>query len=43
MGVAMGPVIASIHEMRDELRETIMRDGGLDQKPRLKAAGLRDR
>lgn len=43
MGVAMGPVIASIHEMRDELRETIMRDGGLDHKPRLKAAGLRDR
>jgi len=43
MGVAMGPVIASIHEMRDELRETIMRDGGLDEKPRLKAAGLRDR
>jgi CPA2 family monovalent cation:H+ antiporter-2 len=43
MGVAMGPVIASIHEMRDELRETIMREGGLDQKPRLKAAGLQDR
>jgi CPA2 family monovalent cation:H+ antiporter-2 len=43
MGVAMGPVIASIHEMRDELRETIMRDGGLEEKPRLKAAGLRDR
>lgn len=43
MGVPMGPVIASIHEMRDELREVIMRDGGLDQKPRLKAAGLRDR
>ena len=43
MGVAMGPVIASIHEMRDELRETIMLEGGLDEKPRLKAAGLRDR
>ncbi len=43
MGFALGPVIASIHEMRDELRETIMRDGGLDHKPRLKAAGLRDR
>jgi CPA2 family monovalent cation:H+ antiporter-2 len=40
MGVAIGPVIASIHEMRDELRETIMRGGGLDEKPRLKAAGL---
>lgn len=40
MGVAIGPVIASIHEMRDELRETIMRGGGLEEKPRLKAAGL---
>jgi CPA2 family monovalent cation:H+ antiporter-2 len=43
MGVALGPVIASIHEMRDELRETIMREGGLDQKPKLKAAGIRNR
>jgi CPA2 family monovalent cation:H+ antiporter-2 len=43
MGVPMGPVIASIHEMRETLRETIMREGGLEQKPRLKAAGLRDR
>ncbi|WP_298195153.1 cation:proton antiporter [Novosphingobium sp.] len=43
MGVPMGPVIASIHEMRDELREAIMQGGGLEQKPRLKAAGLRDR
>ncbi|KUR71739.1 sodium:proton exchanger [Novosphingobium fuchskuhlense] len=43
MGVPMGPVIASIHEMRDELREAIMRGGGLEQKSRLKAAGLRDR
>ena len=43
MGVALGPVIASIHDMRDELRETIMREGGLDQKPKLKAAGIRNR
>ena len=43
MGVPMGPVIASVHEMRETLRETIMREGGLDHKPRLKAAGLRDR
>lgn len=43
MGVPMGPVIASIHEMRETLRETIMRGGGLEEKPRLKAAGLRDR
>ncbi len=37
LGVAMGPVIASIHEMRDEMRERIMRDGGLDEKPRLRS------
>lgn len=43
MGIAMGPVIASIHEMRDEQREVIMREGGLEEKPRLKAAGLRER
>ncbi|WP_421855160.1 cation:proton antiporter [Novosphingobium sp.] len=43
VGIPLGPVIASIHEMRDELREAIMLGGGLEQKPRLKAAGLRDR
>ena len=30
LGVAMGPVIASIHEKRDEFREQIMREGELD-------------
>lgn len=39
-GVAMGPVIASIHEKRDELREMIMQQGGLAEKPKLKSAGL---
>jgi len=37
LGVAMGPVIASIHEKRDELRSAIKDAGGLIEKPRLKA------
>ncbi|QIQ85819.1 cation:proton antiporter [Erythrobacter sp.] len=36
IGVAMGPVIASIHEKRDEFRETIEREGGLAAKPALR-------
>ena len=43
IGVPMGPVIASIHEKRDELREQIMQDGDLDEKPKLKSSSLRDR
>lgn len=43
MGVAMGPVIASIHEKRDEFRAQIMEEGELEEKPRLKSAELRDR
>ncbi|MDT0574853.1 cation:proton antiporter [Croceicoccus sp. F390] len=42
MGVAMGPVIASIHEKRDEFRERIMREGELTQKPKLRPS-LSDR
>lgn len=42
-GVAVGPVIASIHEKRDEFRERIMRQGGLKEKPSLKSATLQDR
>jgi CPA2 family monovalent cation:H+ antiporter-2 len=42
LGVAMGPVIASIHEKRDELRALIMEEGQLDEKPKLKT-GMRDR
>jgi CPA2 family monovalent cation:H+ antiporter-2 len=38
IGVAMGPVIASIHEKRDEFREKIERDGGLDRKPQLRTS-----
>jgi len=39
-GVAMGPVIASIHEKRDELREMIMEQGGLAEKPALRSGQL---
>jgi monovalent cation:H+ antiporter-2, CPA2 family len=37
LGVAMGPVIASIHEKRDELRAEIKQAGQLDALPRLGA------
>ncbi len=43
IGVAMGAVIASIHEKRDEFRAQIMEEGELDEKPRLKSASLRER
>ena len=43
LGVPMGPVIASIHEKRDELRRQIMEDGDLDALPRLKSSRLRER
>ncbi len=43
LGVAMGPVIASIHEKRDEMRQQIMEEGELDAPPRLKGRSLRDR
>lgn len=42
-GVAMGPVLASIHEKRDEFRERIMQEGGLSEKPSLKSGTLPDR
>jgi CPA2 family monovalent cation:H+ antiporter-2 len=43
LGVPMGPVIASIHEKRDEFRAQIMEEGNLEEKPRLKSASLRER
>jgi monovalent cation:H+ antiporter-2, CPA2 family len=43
IGVAMGPVIASIHAKRDEYREQLERDGGLSEKPQLKSSSLRER
>ena len=41
LGVPMGPVIASIHEKRDELRAQIMDEGELTEKPKLKSGTLR--
>lgn len=40
LGVAMGPIIASIHEKRDELRGQIMEEGDLTEKPKLKSTVL---
>jgi CPA2 family monovalent cation:H+ antiporter-2 len=42
LGVAMGPVIASIHEKRDELRAKIREEANLDEQPRLGGRRLRD-
>lgn len=42
LGVAMGPVIASIHEKRDELRAQIKSEADLDEAPRLGRRRLRD-
>ena len=36
-GVAMGPVIASIHELRDIYRKQIQEEGDLEQEPKLKS------
>ena len=40
IGVAMGPVIASIHEKRDEFRELIEKEGALAYKPKLRSSTL---
>ena len=40
IGVPMGPVIASIHEKRDEFRVQIEEDGALDYKPKLRASTI---
>lgn len=37
LGIAMGPVIASIHEKREQLRTQIKHRGQLEQAPRLKS------
>ena len=42
IGVAMGPVIASIHEKRDEFREEIEREGALDYRPKLRTGTVAD-
>jgi CPA2 family monovalent cation:H+ antiporter-2 len=38
LGVAVGPVIASIHEKRDEFRERIRKGAELDHKPKLRTS-----
>ena len=38
VGVAMGPVIASIHEKRDEFREQIQQEAEMEDKPKLKTS-----
>ena len=42
LGVAMGPVIASIHEKRDELRQQIKAEAQMAVAPRLGGRRLRD-
>ncbi|HEU0285173.1 MAG TPA: cation:proton antiporter [Sphingomicrobium sp.] len=42
LGVAMGPVIASIHEKRSQLRAQIMAEAELQEEPRLGRRRLRD-
>jgi len=42
VGAAMGPVIASIHEKRSELRAEIMAGAQLDAKPKLGRRRVRD-
>ncbi|HEX8443617.1 MAG TPA: cation:proton antiporter [Allosphingosinicella sp.] len=42
LGMAMGPVIASIHEKRAQLREEIMKLGQLSEQPELGRRRLRD-
>jgi CPA2 family monovalent cation:H+ antiporter-2 len=36
LGVAMGPVIASIHEKRDQFRQTIRQEAKLNREPRIR-------
>lgn len=38
IGIAMGPVIASIHEKRDEFRERLEVEGRLKEKPKLRTS-----
>ena len=42
IGLAMGPVIASIHEKRSQLRSEIMEQGELSEEPSLGRRRLRD-
>ena len=42
LGMAMGPVIASIHEKRAEMRQQIMEMGDLEEEPTQRGRRLRD-
>ena len=42
IGLAMGPVIASIHEKRSQMRMEIMEQGDLAEEPSLGRRRLRD-
>lgn len=42
LGVPMGPVIASIHEKRDELRSRIKSEANLEEEPRMGRSRLRE-
>jgi CPA2 family monovalent cation:H+ antiporter-2 len=42
LGMAMGPVIASIHEKRAEMRQQIMEMGELEEEPVQRGKRLRD-
>ena len=42
LGIAMGPVIASIHEKRSKLRAQIMAEADMEREPRLGGRRLRD-
>jgi CPA2 family monovalent cation:H+ antiporter-2 len=42
LGMAMGPVIASIHEKRAEMRQEIMKLGELEVEPTIGRRRLRD-
>jgi len=42
IGLAMGPVIASIHEKRSELQAQIKEEAELEEEPRLTRRRLRD-
>ena len=42
MGIAVGPVIASIHEKRDELRKEIKNAAGIERAPRFRRLRERD-
>jgi CPA2 family monovalent cation:H+ antiporter-2 len=43
LGVAMGPVIASIHQKREELRQVIKESANLDFAPKLRRMRLQDK